>query len=397
MAREHVVLHGDNLPILQTLDSQSFDALVTDPPSGIAFLGAEWDKDKGGRDQWIAWLARVMFECLRVLKVGAYGAVWALPRTSHWTAMAIENAGFEVVDVVTHIFGSGFPKNHDIAKAIDRRDPEAWEKRPKLDMPPPGMRSSWDEGDGNNWNGRTARGGSAVLDEAKAWEGFGTGLKPASEHWIIVHKPSGETFADSVLKNGVGAINIGAGRIPHASAKLGRWPSNVAFSHSVSCEATCASDCPVAELDRQSGERPGMSGGGTGRRDASMFGIGGVTKAETVRSDRGGASRFFYVAKPSRGEKDVGDLKNEHPTVKSIDFIRWITRMVTPKAGRVIDPFMGSGTTGVAALREGCSFVGIELSKEFQDLAIQRIGRWHVDHKKLRALQRRVNRSAVKR
>ncbi|MGL4898614.1 MAG: DNA methyltransferase, partial [Shewanella sp.] len=117
---EFSIKHGDCLGELRLLGADSVDALVTDPPAGISFMGKEWDSHKGGRDQWIAWLTEVMRECMRVLKPGAHGLVWAIPRTSHWTATALENAGFEVRDVITHHFGSGFPKSLDISKAIDK-------------------------------------------------------------------------------------------------------------------------------------------------------------------------------------------------------------------------------------------------------------------------------------
>src|SRR5216684_1134608 len=114
------LVQGDCLQVLKTLDSDSIDALVTDPPAGISFMGKAWDSNKGGREQWISWLSEVMGEVIRVLKPGAHGLVWALPRTSHWTATALENAGFEIRDVVTHLFGTGFPKSLDVAKAIDK-------------------------------------------------------------------------------------------------------------------------------------------------------------------------------------------------------------------------------------------------------------------------------------
>jgi len=117
---ERFIVHtGDNLPILKTLADNSVDAIVTDPPAGIGFLGKEWDKDKGGRDKWIEWMAEVAAECLRVIKPGGHALVWALPRTSHWTATAWENAGWEPRDRICHIFGSGFPKSANISKMVE--------------------------------------------------------------------------------------------------------------------------------------------------------------------------------------------------------------------------------------------------------------------------------------
>ena len=111
---------GDCLDVLRKAPDNYADSLVTDPPAGISFMGKDWDDDKGGRDQWVSWLTDVAKECLRVLKPGAHGLVWAIPRTSHWTMSALEDAGFEVRDVITHLFGTGFPKSLDVSKAIDK-------------------------------------------------------------------------------------------------------------------------------------------------------------------------------------------------------------------------------------------------------------------------------------
>ena len=116
----HTLLQGDCIEVMRTMPDNSVDSLVTDPPAGISFMGKEWDDNKGGRDKWIAWLTEVMKEAYRVMKPGAHGLVWALPRTSHWTGMALENAGFEVRDRVAHIFGNGFPKSQNVGKAIDK-------------------------------------------------------------------------------------------------------------------------------------------------------------------------------------------------------------------------------------------------------------------------------------
>lgn len=169
---------------------------MTDPPAGIGFMGKDWDKDKGGRDHWIAWMTEVMRECLRVLKPGAHGLVWALPRTSHWTATALENAGFDIRDVVTHLFGTGFPKSMDVSKAIDKA---AGAERVVTDVP---KRTP----DGKTWLERRPNGipsqfdcfnkpkeqtdrqcfeTAPATDAAKKWQGWGTALKPASEHWIL--------------------------------------------------------------------------------------------------------------------------------------------------------------------------------------------------------------------
>ncbi|NIT79741.1 MAG: site-specific DNA-methyltransferase [Anaerolineae bacterium] len=383
------LLEGDSEELLQTLPDNTCDSMVTDPPAGISFMGAEWDKDKGGRDEWIRWLAGIMFEALRVLKPGAHGLVWAIPRTSHWTAMALESAGFEVRDVISHHFGTGFPKNLDLG------------------------------------------------------EGRGTALKPATEHWILVRKPCPWSIAKTLREYGTGAINIDATRIDD------RWPANLVLSHSDDCiiswrtetraipkqafsfrtgeegpgyevvfdgeDIVCADHCPVKLLDGQSGEL--HSGARDGKRkDHSSFGLpktsgdGFCEKArDTGRfygASSGGASRFFYCAKPDRGERDLGcghlpwrtggELtgrqegsaglanpragagrtsggRNLHPTCKSLRLMRWLCRLITPPGGLVLDPFTGSGSTGAAALAEGFRFLGMELSPEYAEIARARL------------------------
>lgn len=172
------LLQGDCLVQLKTLPDNSVDSIVTDPPAGIGFMSGgnknHWDSDKGGRDHWIAWLTEIMIECKRVIKPGGHALIWGLPRTSHWTATAIENAGFEIRDVINHLFGSGFPKSHSVYKAIGED---------------------------------TA--------EAKPWQGWGSALKPACEHWILCRSPleKGLTIAENVLKWGTGALNIDCSRI----------------------------------------------------------------------------------------------------------------------------------------------------------------------------------------
>ncbi len=185
------IIHGDCLEELRKLSNDSIESLCTDPPAGISFMNKEWDSHKGGRLEWIAWMSSVMKECLRVLKPGAHGLVWALPRTSHWTASALEDAGFEVRDCIYHIFGSGFPKSLDISKAIDK---EAGAERKVI-------------GKSANWRPAKTKGGAGfdkavgsgptemgitapATDSAKLWQGFGTALKPAVECWWLVRKKS---------------------------------------------------------------------------------------------------------------------------------------------------------------------------------------------------------------
>jgi DNA modification methylase len=446
------ILHGDALTELRQLADASIDALVTDPPAGIGFMGKEWDtpevfpirarggrSDGGGqtgfaggvtrnssprgRDGFIGMLTPVFAQCLRVLKPGAHGLVWALPRTSHWTATALEDAGFEVRDVVTHHFGSGFPKSLDVSKAIDK-DAGIWRGRA------PGTKSANGSMSGPNYE-RSAKGTGYTAAAAAAWDGWGTALKPASEHWILVRKPFRGNVAANVLEHGTGALNIDGCRIAcsdktpfpvgaespdgaivtglHSSPRGedscpdGRWPANLILSHAANCADQCGEGCPVAELDRQSGDECGafapVLGSEPSRPAKNAYGEfargGGIFYGDT-----GGASRFFYVAKPATGERDIGleglgadydhsgprghDLNgdgtprprprgNIHPTVKPVELMRYLCRLITPPKGTIVDPFMGSGTTGIAALREGFDFIGIEQEAEYVEIAKQRI------------------------
>ena len=373
---QYILAAGDCAETLRLMPPAYVDALVTDPPAGIGFMAKDWDKDKGGRDAWITWMAGVMREALRVLKPGAHGLIWAIPRTSHWTATALELAGFEVRDVITHHFGTGFPKSLNLG------------------------------------------------------EGRGTALKPASEHWILVRKPCEGTTTANVAAHGTGGLNVEACSIacetrpvrePAGRTRLvygsglegsraagttteGRWPANLVLSHTDWCEDTaCMPGCPVLLLNAQSG--PSVSRTGKPRKGKTGEGWGmSATGAEY--SDVGGASRFFYCAKPSTAEREAGlahlpkrtsteitnrdedsvgiqnaragagrssARANHHPTVKSIALMRWLVRLVTPVNGTVLDPFMGSGSTGVAAMHERHRFIGIDSEPDYQPIYTGRL------------------------
>ena len=461
---KNALINGDSLDILKKLPDNSFDSMVTDPPAGIAFMGKKWDKDKGGRDKWIAWLESIMTEAFRTLKPGAHVLVWAIPRTSHWTATAIENAEFEIRDVVTHIFGSGFPKSQNISKAIDK----------SAGVKPTVIGIAKGVGKQNpEWNG-TAQGRAenslkpeydltvATSQDAKQWDGWGTALKPASEHWILARKPLSEkTIAANVLEHGTGGINIDASRInttenlnggayaenlthragrsslpgdtrKGASAGMfqpgntascnfiqpkGRFPANLILSHKPDCKQVgtkegkgytinrftdgakpfgngaghpyevedqgpetiavweCEDDCPVQALDKQSGTSKSTGGRTANISETSEIygsgkGLGQKLSPEEVKGDPGfgdvgGASRFFYCAKASKSEKTLNKtIENKHPTVKSLKLMKYLINLVTPPGGVVLDPFMGSGTTGQAALEDKFGFVGIELEAD---------------------------------
>lgn len=294
---QHAIELGDVIEVLRGYQDNSFDAVLCDPPYGLSFMGKKWDYDVPSADLWR--------EVLRVCKPGAPLIAFSGTRTYHRTVVQIEDAGFEIRDQLAWMYGSGFPKSLDVSKAIDAaagavrevvgKNPHA---RPNIDGK---MQAGYSGVQGHDPN-ITA----PATEQARLWHGYGTALKPAFEPAVLARKPLEGTVAANVAKWGVGALAIDACRIgdggqaqwatprggiwrtdaasqsdiqPNA---LGRWPANVILDEAAG-----------AALDAQSGNRPGMSGGGVGKRDNSMFGLGGITKPETVRGDQGGASRFF--------------------------------------------------------------------------------------------------------
>lgn len=295
---------------------QSVDALVTDPPAGIKFMGKLWDADRGGRDGWVKHITRCFEHAFVALKPGAYGLVWALPRRSHWTAWALELAGFSVLDIVHHIYAEGWPKNHDISVAIDKTlgatRPVVGVKNNTYDGatrdPSKHSNPAADSSFGEWGLHKTPHGlplTAPATDEAKKWAGWGTALKPAAEHWILVRRPPSEkTLAKNVMKHGVGGINIEAGKLDS-----GRWPTNLVHDGNVLADK----------------------------------------------------SHFFYAAKPGKKERNLGcTLPNTHASVKSCALMDYLVTLITPPGGIVLDIFAGSGTTGVAAARKKFQFIGIE-------------------------------------
>jgi len=359
-----MIYHGDLSTVLPTLGAESIDACVTDPPydltankrggSGLAsinlespygrarigtgngtggFMGKKWD------GTGVAFRSETWREVARVLKPGAQVCAFGGPRTFHRLTCAIEDAGFEIRDCLSWLYGQGFPKSLNV---------------------------------GN---------------------GQGTALKPAWEPIILARKPTVGTVAANVQRHGTGALNVDACRIeggerdlrgeasdrPTDSASgydlgsryaigstdLGRWPANVLL------------DEEAAEmLDEQTGElQAGASPPTKGLGSARVFGEAnraGVQK-DRVQMDAGGASRFYYVAKPSREERDFGCKRNTHPTVKPVKLLRWLVKLVTPTDGVVLDPFMGSGTTGMACRYEHRRFIGIEREADYIAIAERRI------------------------
>jgi len=322
---------GDSLEVLRGFSDNSIDAVVTDPPYGLSFMGKKWDYDVPSVELWR--------EVLRVLKPGGHVLSFGGTRTYHRMVVNIEDACFEIRDQIQWLYGSGFPKSMNVGK----------------------------------------QGGP---------EGFGTALKPANEPICLARKPleNGLTVAQNVLKWGTGAMNIDASRIqsngehkksfmptnnereifgkqtPYQPTNAeGRWPANILL------DAQAAFD-----LDEQSGQFAGSIGRANrksaGQYNATNFKVGVITKTEI--KDFGGASRFFYVAKASKRERGPD---NKHPTVKPIKLMEYLVRLITPPNGTVLDPFMGSGTTGIASKNLDFQFKGIELNAEYFEIAKRRI------------------------
>ncbi len=387
---------GDCLPILAAMGEGSVDAICTDPPAGIAFMGREWDKDKGGRDNWIAWMQTIATEALRVAKPGAHALVWALPRTSHWTATAWENAGWQVRDVVCHLFGSGFPKSLAIGKAIDAAKGAEREVVGTWSMPGRGSRSLEQK------YGLTQDAGNITAPatpEAAQWEGWGTALKPAAEHWLLLRKPPVGTIAENVLAHGTGGINVDGCRVGFAS------PGDEAETKGKNRHGDFGSEPRGTRGIYGADNREQENCAAAGRYPSNLIlDDSDEVRAAFARQGAGEAVRFFYTSKASRKERDDGvegehvsaaeitgrkpnspGLKNPrasctsggrnvHPTVKSLELMRYLVRMVTPPGGTVLDCFTGSGSTGCAAITEGFNFIGIELNPEYAEIARQRIG-----------------------
>jgi site-specific DNA-methyltransferase (adenine-specific) len=329
MSEVNLIL-GDCSDKLKDIESNSVDSIVTDPPYGLSFMGKKWDYSVPSVSIWK--------ECFRVLKPGGHLLSFSSARTYHRVAVNIEDAGFDIRDQIMWVYGSGFPKSHNLKNEH---------------------------------------------------QGWGTALKPAHEPIVLARKPlEKKTVADNVLEYGTGAINIDATRIltnddlsggtcggmfgqlnedgtlkkAIGSGDKGRWPSN--FIHDGSEE--------VLELfpetnPSKSGIRKNKSGMGIHDSEKGTFGKGDVFGGY---DDEGSAARFFYCPKASKKDKEE---YNNHITVKPTELMKYLIRLVTPKNGTVLDPFMGSGSTGKAAVLEGFSFTGIELSQEYLNIAEKRI------------------------
>jgi DNA modification methylase len=377
------LLLGDCLDKLKELDDNSVDSIVTDPPYGLAFMGKHWDYDVPSQQIWE--------ECMRVLKPGGHLLSFAGSRTYHRMAVRIEDAGFEIRDQIMWVYGSGFPKSLNLGKAVDKlqgNEREVVGTKGLHKYTPKGMNHTV------NYRSQDFDKANELTKGTSDWEGWGTALKPAHEPIVMARKPLSEkTVGNNVLEWGVGGINIDGCRVgtdetitnhsrsaESAISKgkygdsseqethqtegqlLGRFPANIIFDE---------------EAGKILDEQSGISRSFKSKEDYS-----GIQGSQTIfkgtygkntgqlYDDRGGASRFFYCPKTNKSDRNEG---NNHPTVKPTDLMAYLIRLVTPKGGIVLDPFMGSGSTGKAAVREGMEFIGIERENEYFQIAKSRI------------------------
>ena len=394
-----MTLHlGDCLEVMRTLPDASVDAVVTDPPYGLAFMGKRWDYDVPTTEVWA--------ECLRVLKPGGHLLAFAGTRTQHRMAVRIEDAGFEIRDMIAWVYGSGFPKSLDVSKAIDKA---AGAEREVVGSYTVGGTAAK-----GKHKGRAAAAsdeGAAIgctkdlaitapaTPEAQQWAGWGTALKPALEPITVARKPLEGTVAENVLAHGTGGINVEGCRVgtdenlnggaysPSSdgmsqnevygryykrpgeySQPAGRWPANLIHDGSDEVVGLFPqSNSATPSTNGCYGEGKGQGGPGNGGFGA---GLNSATPNRAPIGDSGSAARFFYTAKASRDDRSDG---NTHPTVKPTDLMRYLCRLVTPPGGVVLDPFMGSGSTGKAAMLEGFGFIGIEREAAYHAIAERRI------------------------
>ena len=422
-----IQLHcGNSLDVLATLGDDSVDSIVTDPPYGLSFMGRKWDYDVPSVDIWQ--------ECFRVLKPGGHLLAFAGTRTQHRMAVNIEDAGFEIRDMIAWVYGSGFPKSMNVSKAIDKAA---------------GVRGH--DSVGFNVAGKTSGLGviqrpelrsdhpdyvkpQGITPEGQQWEGWGTALKPSLEPITVARKPFKGTVAANVLEHGTGALNIDGCRVAtderiaahygtgggagHTTGKFntpyqrgdagehntqtkGRWPANLI--HDGSDEVTQlfpqttsgkpsgvrgASKHNVAYADVAVGsELTGFGDSGSAARffqqcKGDYDGVWqdlnlppepvtyNITPNNLELGEKDSVARFKYCAKANKKDRSEG---NTHPTVKPTALMTYLVRLITPPGGVVLDPFMGSGSTGKAAVREGFDFIGIEREEEYVAIASKRL------------------------
>ena len=438
------ILHGNNLDLLKTLPDNSVDSIVTDPPYGLSFMNKKWDYDVPSVEFWK--------EAYRVLKHGGHVLSFGGTRTYHRMVVNIEDAGFEIRDQIMWLYGSGFPKSLNIGKAIDKiegneREVVGEKKRGDVQKAKEkGVGYLADVANRNNVK-QFGYGTETITKGESEWEGWGTALKPANEPICLARKPLSEkSIAENVLKHGTGGINIDGCRVKTKddltknyssvrksddemgergykmgfrqgkdsvaeateSTLLGRFPANVIHDGS--------DEVLEGFPDNKGAFAPVKSGQkGFGGEIYGKYAQAGDDGQTFYNDGLGSASRFFYCAKASKSDRDDGlrgfhkkpskkfdggnfdsastnandrTSLNFHPTVKPTELMRYLCRLITPPNGIVLDPFMGSGSTGKGAILEGFDFIGMELDPEYIEIAKARIAHAEKEFKENQSQQK---------
>lgn len=385
---------ADSLQELQDLDENSVHAIVTDPPYGLAFMGRDWDDfDPKEYQEWCEKWAR---RAKRVLKPGGHLLAFSGNRTHHRLFTGVEDAGFEIRDTLTWHYGSGFPKASDISKTIDKRrgaDRDVVDKQRGNGIEP--GHENYVNNDRSTWNDDGFDVTEPATDAAAKWDGWKTGLKPATEYVVMARKPFDGATVDCVLEYGTGALNVGDCRIEAetedtqtaerqsehnqtaygegdskcgdtvvtSATPQGRYPSNVVFDE-IEAERL---DQEIGNVDGCSPHTVDDSGSRDVLDDGGLEGTGGRVEGY---EDSGGPSRYFYTSKATKSERNLGGrIDNSHPTVKPQDLMEWLIKLVTRENQIVLDPFCGSGTTCKAAKELNRRFIGIEKQAQWADVA----------------------------
>jgi len=408
-SQDITVYQGDCIAVMARMPEASVDAIITDPPYGLEFMGRDWDGfgTPLGFQTWSEAWAR---EALRILKPGGHLLAFGGTRTYHRLATGIEDAGFEIRDCLAWLYGSGFPKSLDVSKAIDKAAGAEREVVDVVRSPYKVDRAEADRRAYGKFDHDTDDRGyllnpitAPATPDAEKWQGWGTALKPAFEPIVLARKPLIGTVAQNVLEHGTGALNIdgcrigvsdadaeamkrvntpGSGRFKTTQGSAygvygpseamdttrGRWPANVTLDEDA-----------AAMLDEQTPNlAKAWSAPSSGNASDRTYG-GGIARSlgagymPQQYGDSGGASRFFYCAKASKKDRNTNGAANTHPTVKPTALMRWLIRLATPPGGIILDPFGGSGSTGVAARAEGVRAILIEREDEYLDIIRQRL------------------------
>ena len=348
------IYNMDCLEGMKLIDDNSIDSIVTDPPYELGFMGKKWDSTG------IAYNVELWQEALRVLKPGGHLLAFGGTRTYHRMVCAIEDAGFEIRDQMQWIYGSGFPKSHDISKAIDKKLGAKREVVGKYKRPD-GTDRNYEEWDSNDKVSTVSYKAPTTAEcrnitapssnEAKQWDGWGTALKPANEPIVLAIKPISEkTIAENVMKWGTGGLNIDECRIESGGEhKRAYQPTN--HERGV--------------YGKQTAFQPSNK---EGRFPANV--ILDEEAGRMLDEQQEGVSRFFYCAKASKKERGEGNI---HPTVKPIILMEYLIKLVTPKNGITLDIFEGSGTTAIACINTNRKYIGFELDTDYFNIATERI------------------------